>query len=199
MIRRRFVLLACGMVAISVLSRAGSAATPTPSHGPTVGLAQLEARPLLLPVVPPGGTCPSHHYAEIDLGGGSMTVTGDGPIYLTGKGVQATTTWGVYYDPTYYAGPQLSGLVLLRIRDLETGRAGVFVGPYAAGEVVGTDTINGKTLQQRKEAVIDASHHPATSGSSKWGIWNVRQGWPANWSGCFGFQFDGASFAETGP
>jgi hypothetical protein len=80
-----------------------------------------------------------------------MSVTGEGPIYLTGKGVQATTTqatttWIEYYDPTYYGGPQLTGLVLLRIRDLNTGRAGIFVGPYAVGDVVGTDTIDGKAV-----------------------------------------------------
>jgi hypothetical protein len=176
-----------------------TASSPSPSAVVPATLAQLEARPLILPVVAPGGACPSHHYAAIDFGSGSISVNGVGPIYLTGKGVQATTTWGQYFDPTYYAGPQLTGIVLLRIRDLMTGRAGVFVGPYAAGDVVGSDTIGGMTVQQHAEAVLDASHHPATSGTSKWGIWNVRQGWPANWSGCFGFQFDGTGLSEVGP
>lgn len=202
--RRRLLSLAGGLLVIIIVSCGGSVGSATPSQGPTptsdqVVLAQLEARPLTLAVVPPGGACPGHHYAAIDFGSGSVPVNGVGPIYLTGKGLQATTTWGEYFDPTYYGGPQLTGIVLLRIRDLITGRAGVFVGPYAAGDVVGADTISGQAVQQHAEAVLDASHHPATSGRSKWGIWEVRQGWPANWSGCFGFQVDGTGFSEVGP
>lgn len=179
----------------------GSVGTAPPSEGPTptfdkVELAQLEAKPLMLPVVPPGGACPGHNHHVIDLGNASTTVIGEGPMYLSGKGIQVTTTWGEYYDPTYYAGPQLNGLVLLRTRDLMTGRAGVFVGPYAVGEVVGTDTIDSKAVQQHAEVVLDTTHHPATTGRSKWGIWVVRQGWAAGWSRCFGFQLDGMGFSE---
>jgi hypothetical protein len=116
---------------------------------------------------------------------------------LSGKGLQATSPWGDYYDPTYYADPQLTGIVLLRIRDLKSGVVGVFVGPYAAGDVVGTDTIGGKAIKQHAEAILDASHHPATSGGSKWGLWDVRQGWPTGWSRCWGFQLDGAGFTEV--
>lgn len=193
-------LVAVQLSALALISCGGETASSTsPSTVVPATLAQLEARPLTLAVVPPGGACPGHHYAAIDFGSGSVPVDGVGPIYLTGKGLQATTTWGEYFDPTYYARPQLTGIVLLRIRDLMTGRAGVFVGPYAAGDVVGTDTISGQAVQLHAEAVLDASHHPATSGRSKWGIWEVRQGWPANWSGCFGFQFDGAGFSEVGP
>lgn len=179
----------------------GSVGTAPTSEGPTptvdkVELAQLEAKPLMLPVVPSGGACPGHNHHVIDPGGGSITVIGEGPMYLNGKGIDVTTTWGEYYDPTYYAGPQLTGLVLLRTRDLVSGRAGVFVGPYAVGDVVGTDTIDGKAVEQHAEVVLDITHHPATSGKSKWGIWVVRQGWPARWSRCFGFQLDSASFSE---
>jgi hypothetical protein len=192
----RFVAI---QVSVLALISCGGQTASSPSPSPTVDparLAALEARPLTLPVVPPGAACPGHNTNVIDLGNGSISVNGDGPIYFTGKGLQVTSAWGEYYDPTYYAPPQLTGLVLLRLRDLKTGRAGVFVGPYAAGDVVGTDTIDGKAVQQHAEVVLDASHHPATSSRSKWGIWDVRQGWPTGWSGCFGFQLDGAGFTE---
>jgi hypothetical protein len=162
-----------------------------------VEIARLTARPLILPVVPPGGACPVSYSNVIDPGGNSFSAIGEGPMYVTGQGLQRTTKWGGYYDPTYYAGPQLSGIVLVRIRDLRTGRAGVFVGRYAAGTVVGTDTIDGKAVQQHGYAILDASRPPATSGTSKWGIWQIRQGWPTGWSGCWGFQLDGPDFSEV--
>src|SRR5712692_1367260 len=198
MMKSAWQVVAIQVSMLAVISCGGYTApsvAPSPTVDP-VKVAQLESRPLNLPVVAPGGTCPGHRESLIDLGSGSITVNGDGPMYFSGKGLQATTAWGEYYDPTYYAPPQLTGLVLLRIRDLKSGRAGVFVGPYVAGDVVGTDTIDGKAVQQHSEVVLDASHHPATSSKSKWGIWDVRQGWPSGWSGCFGFQLDGAGFTE---
>jgi hypothetical protein len=51
---------------------------------------------------------------------------------------------------------------------------------------------------QRAELLVDASHHPASSGTSKWGVWNVRQGIMANgWSGCTTFQSDGDGFTRV--
>lgn len=102
-------LVAIQVSALALISCGGETAS---SHSPSTvvpaTLAQLEARPMILPVSLPGGACPGHHYAAIDLGGGSISVNGDGPMYLTGKGLQATTTWGEYYDPTYYGPPQLA-------------------------------------------------------------------------------------------
>src|SRR5260370_23054831 len=161
-----------------------------------VEIARLTARPLILPLVPPGRACPVTYSNVIDLGGASFSAIGEGPMYVTGQGLQKITKWGGYYDPTYYAGPQLTGIVLLRIRDLRTGRPGVFIGPNAAGNVVGMDTIDGKTVQQHGYAILDAGRPPASSGTSKWGIWQIRQGWPAGWSGCWSFQLDGPGFSE---
>jgi hypothetical protein len=162
-----------------------------------VEIARLTARPLILPLVPPGGACPVSYSNVIDLGGNSFSAIGEGPMYVTGQGLQRITKWGGYFDPTYYAGPQLSGIVLIRLRDLRTGQAGVFVGPNAAGNVIGMDTIDGKAVQQHGYAILDAGRPPATSGTSKWGIWQIRQGWPAGWSGCWSFQLDGPGFSEV--
>jgi hypothetical protein len=165
-----------------------------------VELARLQARPLILPLVPPGGVCPNSYSTET-YGGTPYTVvnsnTGlkEAPIYESGPGLQATTTWGDYYDATYSADQKLRGIVLIRLRDLKTGQAGVFVGSIAAGEVIGTDTIDGKTVEHHPYAVIDLSHPPATQGNT--GVWTVRQGWPARWSGCYAFQLDSPDFTEV--
>ncbi len=60
------------------------------------------------------------------------------------------------------------------------------------------DTIDGTDVQQRAELLIDTSHHPASSGTSKWGVWHVRQAIMANgWSGCTAFQIDGDGFTRV--
>jgi len=184
------VLLAVGLAA-TFLAAQLYAPVPgaSPTHSPTIDpveLARLQARPLILPTVPPGGVCP--------FGSNIGTGLGEGPIYLSGKGVQATSKWGEYYDPTYYADRQVSGIVLIRIRDLKTGEAGVFVGPNAAGEVVGTDTIDGTAVEQHGYAVLHVDRPPTLN---KPAIWHVRQGWAAGWSGCWGFQLDGLDFSQV--
>src|SRR5260370_5250349 len=161
-----------------------NASPAAPTFDP-VEIARLTARPLILPLVPPGGACPVSYSNVIDLGGNSFSAIGEGPMYVTGQGLQKITKWGGYYDPTYYAGPQLTGIVLLRIRDLRTGRAGGFVGPNAARNVGGMDTIDGKAEHQHGYAVLDASRPPATSGTNNWGVWQVRQGWRTGLSGCW--------------
>jgi hypothetical protein len=193
----------CRLTAIVVSALAfiacGGQTASSPSPSPTVNtatLAQLEAKPLTLPVVAPGDTCPNTAMSLIDYGSGSTATYGSGPVYGVG-GPQTTTTWGDYFDVTYVTDPQFTGIALIRIRDLKSTRVGGFVGPYASGNVVGTDAIDGKAVQLHANLVLDAGHHPATSGNSKWGIWRVRQGVAAGWSGCFGIQVDGAGFTQV--
>jgi hypothetical protein len=191
-------LIAVHVSALTLISCSGQAASPsTPS--PTVDqgkVAQLEAKPLTLPVVAPGGTCPNTSLSNIDYGAGPTAAYGNGPVYGIG-GPASHTTWGDYFDVSYFADPQFTGIVLVRIRDLESASVGVFVGPYAAGGVVGTDTIAGKAVQQHAELVLDASHPASTSGANKWGIWHIRQGLATGSSSCFGIQVDGAGFTEV--
>ena len=73
----------------------------------------------------------------------------------------------------------------------------VYVGPYAAGAILGTDTINGNQMLQRAELVLDAGHHPAASGTSKWGVYDVVAGIPDVMSGCHAFQVDGDGFSDV--
>jgi hypothetical protein len=164
-------------------------------------IAQLAARPLILPVVPAGGACPATYHGSVDIGIPAynlFTFFGDGPVYGIARaaGGESTTNISDYHDLTLIAEPQVTSLILVRIYDLRTGQAGFFVGSYVAGKVVGTDTIGGKTVQHRVELVLDASR-PPTSSPNKFGMWDVRQGFPTGWSGCYGMQVDGAGFSEV--
>jgi hypothetical protein len=75
----------------------------------------------------------------------------------------------------------------------------VYVGQYAAGVVIGTDSgvHIGPPAVQRSEVVLDASHHPATSAKGNWGVYNVRAGIPDTMSPCHVFQVDGDGFSEV--
>jgi hypothetical protein len=161
-------------------------------------IALLEARPLHLPQVPANASCPTGPSTNINYGSGEFAAYGNGPAYGIG-GAGPTTNWGFYFDVIFVTEPQVTGWVLVRARDAVNHTIPVvYVGPYAAGAVLGTDTINGQQVTQRSELLVDASHHPASSGTSKWGVWNVRQGITAKgWSGCTAFQLDGAGFSRV--
>ncbi len=191
-------LVAIQVGALTFMSCGGPTAS-APSPSPTIDqvkLAQLEGKPLSLPVGRPGGTCPVTPMSTIDYGNGPTAVYGGGPVYGFG-GPKATTTWGDYFDAIYVADPQVTGIVLVRIHDIQSDRVGVFIGPYGAGSVVGTDTIGSKAAQQHAELVLNASHPPVTSSTTKWGIWHLQQGLAAGWSGCWGIQVDGLGFSEV--
>ncbi len=168
--------------------------TTRPAPPPAIDqavLAQLEARPLHLPTVPAGAECPAGPY-------GSYLGFGDGPVSVL-YGLPAHSTWGEYT----YAGAatdwNLTGLILGRARDLNSGRPLVFVGQFAAGPVVGSDTIEGKKVEQHVEVVLDANHPPhGTLDAGKHRLWAFTVGFStAQLSSCIGFQFDGPGFSET--
>jgi hypothetical protein len=175
-------------------------------------LAALEARPLHIPLVPPDATCPVgpnlsasdaasfpepiHSWARA-----GFQFSGGGPAYATkdagavGGGISG---WGVYAAVVWLIKPQVTGLVLIRGRDAANHDLPlVYVGQYAAGSVLGTDTVNGKQVLQRAELVLNASHHPASSGKSTWGVYEVIAGIPGTMSGCHAFQVDGEGFSEV--
>jgi len=172
---------------------------PAGSGDAATQIAMLEARPLHLPQVPTDGTCPAGPLTAIDYGSGAIAAAyGNGPAYAIG-GSGPATSWGFYFDVTFVTEPQVKGWILVRARDaVDHTIPVVFVGPYAAGAVIGTDTINGTLVTQRAELLFDAGHHPASSGKSKWGVWDVRQGIRANGSsGCTAFQLDGNGFSTV--
>lgn len=158
-------------------------------------LAALEQRPLNLPVLRAGDKCPAGPR------GGPMyphdtSRPETGPVQRRVLD-EITTSWGLYYDDSIFTDVHLKGLILIRGRDLRTNQTLIFTGPYAAGQVVGTDIVNGKTVQQRPELVLDMSRPPDTPSIPGEYTWRFLTGAPSDSSGCVGFQIDGENFTTT--
>jgi hypothetical protein len=166
------------------------------------GLHNLEAKPLLLPVLQPGAACPFTPDPAQSAGlGGSMM--GTGPVYLlyvnASIGMTARGDWFEVALGYVAKGP---GQVLVRARDLSTGKLFGFTqiwvglnGATAAGPVLGTEQLNGETIQVHPEAVL---HDPAQL-VNKQGITTPLIVWFAmpRATLCWGLQFDGPGFSET--
>lgn len=156
-------------------------------------LAQLEARPLQVAKL--------QSLSDCTPGPISAHGMGTGPIYVL-PGAPSFTVWGMYFHHLAYSDGNVAGPALLRAVDLLTGTRLVFVGPYAIGPVVGSDTVDGKRVQQHPEALIDTTSTAADLGPS----WNSGQrhafdwpfivGVPAAWSGAVGWQIDAAGLTE---
>jgi hypothetical protein len=153
-------------------------------------VAQLEAVPLHLPVFASHADCQSGPFNPAD--GRSY---GSGPVYGDG-GSTSTSTWGVYYHNDAYADTNVAGPILVRARDLFTGQPVVFVGQYAAGPVVGSDTVDGKTYDQHAELLFSTSAADKQALSHKF-VWKFIAGVPTSWSGSTGWQIDGIGFSEV--
>jgi hypothetical protein len=151
-------------------------------------LAQLGAIPLNLAALRAGDACPDHP------GSNSLGYDyGSGPVYINGKLLpEINTDSGALYPVTFYSNPDLTGLVLVRGRDLNDGMPIMFIGPQGAG--FPSDT---PPWPLKNELVINAGHPPARSAATHYGIWHVLEFIPAGWSGCWGYQVDGSNFSET--
>jgi len=153
-------------------------------------LAQLEARPLNFPTPATHGDCMPGPYNSA----GSF---GKGPLYADG-GSTSSTSWGLYYHNLAYAETHISGPVLIRAMDLFTRERVVFVGRYAAGPVVGQDTVDGVAVEQRTELVFDTSQASNDSYLSQYKFaWPFTAGVPKSWSGSTAWQIDGVGFSEV--
>ncbi len=191
------VALVAAVLVGNQLMQAWSAA-----HGPSpagqihlTSLQQLEARPLHLPLYKSISDCqPGPYNAEGSLG--------SGPIYGD-AGSASSTKWGEYFFNVAYADQTINGPILVRVEDLVTHRRIVFVGSFAAGPPVGSDTVDGVEVQQRLELVLDESHTTPGGHQAGWVtnhhrfVWDFMAGAPAGWSGATGWQIDGAGFTEV--
>lgn len=145
-------------------------------------LTQLETRPLLLPAVKAGDRCPESPLNQYGL-------YGSWPV-LGAEGSAVSNAWGTYWYPAVVTDSKLTRLVLVRARDLHTGQPVIFVGNWATGPLVGTDTFDGVLVQQRGELVLDTRHPRVDTlgpGSYTWGI---TAGLAKGASGCTGWQID---------
>ncbi|HEX9100202.1 MAG TPA: hypothetical protein VF956_12010 [Candidatus Dormibacteraeota bacterium] len=159
-----------------------------PAGGGQTQLAQLESRPLVLPTPASYFDCKSGPYNKA----GSL---GKGPVYGDGGGT-SSTSWGIYYHNLAYAETDITGLILVRAKDLFTHNPVVFVGQHAAGPLVGQDTVDGVAVEQHTELVFD-TNQASTSPSTHKFAWPFIAGVPHTWSGSTGWQIDGVGFSEV--
>jgi hypothetical protein len=180
--------IAVGVLVGGRVARDWNAFTRPAPAGPTE-LAQLETRPLLLPASKAGQDCPKTALNALPGGLFPSGLYGHGPVYVAG-GSSVSDAWGTYWYLGAVTDAKLTGLVLIRARDLQTGQAVVFVGKWATGTVVGTDTLDGKLDQQRVELLLDTRHPPQnTLGRGNW-TWGFTAGLAKGGSGCTGWQID---------
>ena len=154
-------------------------------------LAQLESRPLHLPDMKAGDACPA--------GAPRVSIYGSGPAY--GGAPLASyyshkTSWGDYWDIELVVDAGVKGLVLVRARDLRTNQPVIFVGAYAGGPGIGSDTVDGKVVRQHLELVLDTSH-PQLDEAGLQLMWSFTAGLANGYSACTGWQIDGQGFTET--
>jgi hypothetical protein len=122
---------------------------------------------------------------------------GNGTVFLEG-GSRTLSSQYAYFDITFYTDPTVRGVVLIRGQQLDGLLGVVYVGDYAAGPLVGADTITGQRVEQQAEAALPASRPPSNAiAAPGWGIWKVRQGIDRSYTGCTGFQIDTAAGSEV--
>jgi hypothetical protein len=155
-------------------------------------VAELRARPLYLPVIEPGGPCPQSPLAYDDRG--YFEGYGTGPVYAK-SGHRYGLNSGTYFATSYRSGQPVSGLVLIRGRDLKTNQPVVFAkSPYPqvstgtpSGNVIGTEVVLGVRVELHPELLLDRSVLlPPPSDA-----WEAIEGFPNGSSGCIGIQADG--------
>jgi hypothetical protein len=151
-------------------------------------VAELEARPLVLPSFKSQADCVSGPFnGAHDLGSGPLS-----GFKFSGW----SSSWGVYYDNVVYTDSRISGPILVRARDVFGDARAAFFGPYAAGPVVGSEVIDGATWQQRPEMVLTADRTSITPNPHKF-HWDFISAMPRTWSGSSGWQIDGVGFSEV--
>lgn len=155
---------------------------------------RLEARPLHIPVVRSPADCVSGPFKA-----GSSSF-GSGPVYGD-AGSGTDTSWGTYSYGRFFADTQIDGLILVRALDLFTRQALVFVGQNSIGPVVGTDTIDGKVVQQHTELLLDP-RSPSRNLPRQFALDPHKYTWlftagSLRSSVSTGFQIDGPGFSEV--
>lgn len=159
-------------------------------------LHSLESRPILLPVLAPGASCPFSPLVQSNL---PSDVLGSGPVYAFNSWYVSRTDQVDWVAFAFYYLAQGPGLVLVRARDLHTSQAFVFSqypivdsGAIATGSVLGTDRLMDKTIQLHPEAVLKDPWHLDTVNQELVVMFAIPRA-----TLCWGFQFDGPGFRET--
>lgn len=163
-------------------------------------LKQVEAVPLVLPLLAAGEACP--------LGPASALVGyGGNPVSGLGAWDVTSDSWGFYFRATFFLKSGRKDLVLMRGRSLTSGAPVVFVGKYATGPVVGSDVVGGTRVSQTTELVLDPSQPPPFPPIAHnvldpgdvigYDAWQITYGMTSVGSGnadCVGWQIDSLGF-----
>ncbi len=183
-----------------------------PAHIDPAQLHELEHRALKFPPHVPGGHCDTGPWdsTQAHLSYGWL---GQGPVYqVIPGGPYITTSWGTYIYLQFQTDASLSGPVLIRAMALDAGQDVIFIGEHAAGRTAVTDLVNGESVQQYSEAVLDTSNPAsrAAGGLVQWSVVGGIAGYqayptPGNTKSrnppnpaliCVGWQIDGLNFTE---
>jgi hypothetical protein len=177
----------------------------SPAQGVDPGqLSALRSRPVQLPSMPSGLRCASPSISTIGYLGVTRDVLGSGPVYLVNSFSSETTSWGTYWDMTLVTSLNLKGPILIRGENLSNHTPIAFIGQYATGQVLGSEVLDGTSMDRHAEVVLDASHPPsARSDDGSFAAWVLRDaertdtanyciGWQLD-----GTQLDGTTFTET--
>jgi len=159
-------------------------------------LHSLESRPLLLPTLAPGATCPFSPPVKSNL---PEDVLGTGPVYAINSWSVAHTDQVDWVAFALYYVAERPGLVLVRAGDLHTNQAFVFSqysltdsGAIATGPVLGTDRLMDKTIQLHPEAVLKDPWHLNPVNQQLVVMFAIPRS-----TLCWAFQFDGPGFRAT--
>jgi hypothetical protein len=180
--------IAVGVLVGGRIVRDWNAFTRPAPAGPSE-LAQLETRPLLLPVLKARDQCPETPLNALPGGLFPSGLYGQGPVYLAG-GSSVSDAWGTYWYLAAVTTTPVTGLVVIRARDLRTGQPVVFVGNWASGPIAGMDMVDGKSTAQHTELVFDRRHPPLNTIQAGTVTWGFTGGLAAGASGCTGWQID---------
>lgn len=217
-VRRGLSLGGAQAVALLFLVSCSTSASPPPAT-PSVAapsaltpaertqLATLESRPLAIPQMPSDGNCPDGPQSKVAPFGANSAnylaatggmLYGAGPVYALG-GPEHDGQRNKFFDVTFFTDPTVQSVVLVRGEQLGGQWKVVIVGPWAAGAVVGTDTVSGQRLTLHSELALPASRPLFKAGvASGWGLWEVRLGIDSHdASHCVGWQIDSASGTEV--
>jgi hypothetical protein len=164
-------------------------------------LKSLESRQLHFPTVAPGNRCPLD---PIILQDGGLAI-GFGPVYLVSTDVPAASQWGGWAAFEFVYSATVPGLVLIRARDLQTGKSVAFVqfplgpsGITATGRMQGIDHLLNRRVSMRSEAVFQDPAHTTPMGTQgKLPPLDVMVGVQRGASGCLGLQIDGPNFTQN--
>jgi hypothetical protein len=202
------VVTGCGAVASKGQSSGASPSTSA-SVLPASTLADLRNRPLKLPAMPAGGTCPtgsSHDLNPLINGGkgkGPNFGFGPGPAYLSGidqlyPGAFDNEVWLIdpgYRGPVLIRGGQLNGTQVVSFQPPTDypGEGFSSAGSPPPGKPLATVNIQGSATPFYQELDL-----PAASSTDVQGYWRMFFARThIELPGCYAFQLDGLDYSVT--